>query len=100
MHKMYSGSRSVKALQAPAMEYHDERPTLVRIYYSDMKGRRSKQHKVDYKSPFGIQTLRYELALQGKTEFSEARQFGKVIHAVGHEEGVMTVHLRERYVRT
>jgi hypothetical protein len=100
MHKVYSGASNVRALQAPPAEWYDDRPVLVRIYYSDNLGRRSKQRKIDYKAPYGIQTLRNELALCGEVGFPEARQWGKVIHGIGHEEGVMTVHLRKRYVET
>jgi hypothetical protein len=73
------------------------RKTLVRIYWSDNAGRRSKQRHVDYKTDIAIQMLRSQLAFDGQVGVPEARLWGKVIHGIGTEEGIMTVHLRQRY---
>ncbi len=70
---------------------------LVRIYFSDSAGRRSRQYHVDYKTDIAISTLRRELAFDGQVGVEVARLWGKVIHGVGTEEGIMTVHLRQRY---
>jgi hypothetical protein len=82
--------------EAIYVDYHT-RPTLVRIYFSDRLGRRSKQYFVDYKTDIGISQLRSQLAFDGQVEVPVARLWGKVIHGIGTEEGIMTVHLRQRY---
>jgi hypothetical protein len=78
------------------VDYHT-RPTLVRIYFSDHQGRRSKQYHVDYKTDIAISVLRGYLAFDGQVGVPEAVLWGKVIHGIGTEEGIMTVHLRQRY---
>lgn len=73
---------------------------LIRVYWSDRLGRRSKRqyHRADYSDEYGIMIIRRELAFDGQVEVPEARLWGKIIHGIGTEEGIMTVHLRPRYM--
>lgn len=69
----------------------------IRIYMSDRLGRRSRQRKMTYDFSYGMMFLKRELALAGEVGIPEARLWGKVIHCVGTEDGLLTVHLRQRY---
>lgn len=83
----------------PPRELRREAPEpKIRIYQTFGRyGRRSKQTRYEWEFDYGLSWLKRALALAGMTDFPEARLWGKVIHAIGTEEGILTVHLRERY---
>jgi hypothetical protein len=92
-HVVTASSRSA-VLNAPKSKPPSSK---VRIYESDSWGRRRKQLRYEYDWDYGFMFLKRALAFGSATDVPEARLWGKVIHAVGSEEGVPTVHLRPRY---
>jgi hypothetical protein len=74
----------------------------IRIYMPAERtpyGRRSKQNQMmhEWEPSYAMHWLKREIAFSGLTGVPEARLWGKVIHGVGFEEGLMAVHLRPRY---